>query len=210
MRLETWKRSQNMQVVTRAEGAIVGRLEDFQFDLEDHRIYGWHLKVPGMFARTGRIRADKLLLIGQDVAILSSQADVDWTNERKQRHAPGRAWASAYLGVSAVTRRGRTLGAVQDYLLEREGGRITGLVLHGERLVPLRAGVSTGPGAVVVPSEELVVEMPPEPSPEEERGFWRRLRESVGVSRRERKAEEGDAAPGDLVPVPPREPAGEE
>lgn len=195
MRLETWKRAQNMQVVTRAEGAIIGRLEDFQFDLEDHGVYGWRLKVPGMFARTGRVRADKLLLIGQDVALIDEAADVHWTNERKQKHTPGRAWASAYLGVTAVTRRGRTLGAVQDYVIDREGKQVTGLVLHGDRLVPLRAGVSTGSGAIVVASEELVVEMPPEPDPEDERGFWRRLRESVGVSRRDRKVEETGLAP---------------
>ena len=32
--METWKRASNMQVVSLEEGAFVGRLADFQFDLE--------------------------------------------------------------------------------------------------------------------------------------------------------------------------------
>jgi len=40
--MHSWKRAQGKQVVTRDEGAAIGTLNDFQFDLADRHIYGWH------------------------------------------------------------------------------------------------------------------------------------------------------------------------
>ncbi len=189
MRLETWKRAHNMQVITLEEGVIIARLEDFQFDLEDHHIFGFSLKVPGMFSRMGRVKASSLVLIGQDVTLVSSQQDVHWTQDKKSRDK-GRAWASQYLGVNAVTRRGRSLGAVQDYVIDGDGRRVTGLVLHGGRLLPLvETHVSTGPAAIIVPDEALVVDMPEDPDPNDEVGFWKRVRDSLKVGRRKQLAE---------------------
>lgn len=177
--METWKRTQNMQVVSLAEGAFVGRLDDFQFDLEDHRVYGWRLKGTGMFARVGGVAGRYLSRLGRDVAFVESEGVVEWSRG-KVADAPGRAWASTYRGVPAITRRGRALGAVQDYVLEANASRVTGIILHGNLLLPLDGRVRTGPAAVVVSDEGAVVELPAEAGDERE-DWWARLKEALGV-----------------------------
>ena len=105
MNLETWKRAQNLQVASLAEGAFVGRLDDFMFDLETHQIYGWRLKGSGMFAKPGGVPADELVLVGRDLALIRSEEAVEWSGGRITV-VDGRAWASAYRGTQAVSRRG--------------------------------------------------------------------------------------------------------
>ena len=197
MELETWKRVQNLQVVTLAEGAIVGRLEDFQFDLESRRIYGWRLKLPGVFSTVGLVRADLLTLVGRDVAFVSSLEAVEVSGDKKVARSKGRAWASQYVGVSVVTRRGGSLGGVQDYVIDRHGGEITGLILHGERLLPLRESVNTSAAAVIVPDEGLVVDLPTSGEDADEVSFWRRMRDSLGGPGKKRKAPTAELPEGE-------------
>ena len=99
--METWKHASNMQVVSLEEGAFVGRLDDFQFDLESGRIYGWRLKGSGMFARAGGTSSEKVMLIGRDVAFIQSETDVEWSGGQPN-HTNGRAWASAYAGMACL------------------------------------------------------------------------------------------------------------
>ena len=189
MGLETWKRAQNLQVVTLAEGALLAKLLDFQFDLHDHHIYGWCLKTAGVFSKIGGVRADHLTLVGRDVAFVRAEADVDW-DMGKAGHVDGRAWASTYQGAGVMSRRGEALGAVQDFVIDRQGDRVTGLLLHGGRLVPLDDAVRTGPTAVIVPSRDKVVELDEGgPHPEDERGWWKRLQESLGGARSDQEDE---------------------
>lgn len=180
MLLETWKRAQNLQVASVAEGAFVGRLDDFQFDLETHRIYGWRLKAAGMFAKVGGVKASDLLLLGRDVAIIQAEGDVEWAGG-KLGNVDGRAWASAYRGTQAITRRGRALGAVQDFVIDRGGNQVTGLLLQGGLLLPLDGRVGVGPAAVIAETSDVVVELPEEAS-EEPRAWWARL--SAAIARR--------------------------
>jgi len=180
MHLETWKRAQNLQVVTLTEGAFVGRLDDFLFDLETHRIYGWRLKASGMFSKPGGIPADELVLVGRDVALIRTEDAVEWSGGRIAV-VDGRAWASGYRGTQAVSRRGRALGAVQDFVLDRQGTQVTGLLLHGGLLLPLDGRVSTGPAAIIAESDELVVEMPDEDDGAERVDWWNRLASAIGV-----------------------------
>ena len=177
MLLETWKRAQNLQVATREEGALVGRLDDFQFDLESHRVYGWRLKGSGMFGKSGGVRAAEVELVGRDIAIIRTERAVEWTSG-KPAAVGGRAWASTYRGTTAITRRGRSLGAVQDFVIDRAGQQVTGLLLHGGLLVPLDGRVNTGPAAIIVESSDVVVELPEDES-DERTAWWDRLREAV-------------------------------
>jgi uncharacterized protein YrrD len=182
MMLETWKRAQNLQVASRKEGALVGRLDDFQFDLESHRVYGWRLKGTGMFGKSGGIRSSEMELVGRDLAYIRTEQAVEWTSG-KPASVGGRAWASTYRGTTAITRRGRSLGAVQDFVIDRTGQQVTGLILHGGFLVLLDGRVNTGPAAIIVESGDVVVELPEDES--DERGaWWDRLREAV--SKRDR------------------------
>ncbi len=173
MSIETWKRAQNLQVVSLDEGAFVGRLDDFQFDLETRRIFGWRLKGHGVFARAGGLPAEALVLVGRDVALIETGDAVEWTGGRPNA-AEGRAWASAYRGTAAISRRGAALGAVQDFVIDRAGNRVTGFILHGNRLLPLDGRVNVGPAAVIVDDPDQVVELPGE-GEEEREAWWARL-----------------------------------
>lgn len=199
----TWKRAQNMHVVALAEGASVGRLDDFQFDLETHRIYGWRLKAAGVFGKTGGLASAHLKLIGRDIALIDSEQSLEWAMLAR-KVVDGRAWASAYRGTQAITRRGRALGAVSDFVLDSSGARITGILLHGDRLLPLDGRVHAGPAAVIAAGDELVVELGSREEDPEGVRWWTRLKEAVGVgeaqlaARLEGKASE--AAPVEAKP----------
>ncbi len=195
MKLETWKRAHNLQVATIEEGAFIGRLEDFQFDLETHRIYGWRLKASGMFGRAGGVRADALTLVGKDLAYVTSEAAVEWTGGRAAA-VDGRAWASSYKGTQAITRRGRSLGAVQDFVIDRGGDHITGLLLHGSLLLPLDGRVQTGPAAIIVEDPQAVVELP-EDENDEPTGWWDRVQRAVGVGAKKDRPALEDAVEGE-------------
>ena len=196
MSLETWMRAHDLQVVSRKEGAFVGRLEDFQFDLETHRIYGWRLKASGMFGKTGGIPAADMELIGRDVAFITSEAAIEWGSGRAGS-VGGRAWASAYRGTEAISRRGRSLGAVHDFVIDDSGPRVTGLVLHGAVLLPLDGRVQTGPSAIIAESDDVAVELPGDEA-DEPTTWWVRVRSALGVGQRQQRPEgvpEEDAGP---------------
>lgn len=173
--METWKHASNMQVVSLEEGAFVGRLDDFQFDLETGQIYGWRLKGSGMFARAGGTTADKVMLIGRDVAFIQSEADVEWSGGRPNP-AGGRAWASAYAGMAVMSRRGSNMGAVQDFVVDVAGDSVTGLILHGNRLLVLDEDVQTGPDVIIAKSPEQLVTLPDEP---QQKSWWKRIRDAL-------------------------------
>jgi uncharacterized protein YrrD len=173
--METWKHASNMQVVSLEEGAFVGRLDDFQFDLESGRIYGWRLKGSGMFARAGGTSSEKVMLIGRDVAFIQSETDVEWSGGQPN-HTNGRAWASAYAGMAVMSRRGSNMGAVQDFVVDVAGDTVTGLILHGNRLLVLDEDVQTGPDVIIAKSPEQLVTLPDEP---QQKSWWNRIRDAL-------------------------------
>ncbi len=186
MAFETFKRAQNLQVASSEEGALVGRLDDFQFDLEARTIFGWRLKASGMFGRSGGVRSGDVLLIGRDLAFIRTERAVEWASG-KSHAVGGRAWASTYRGTSAITRRGRSLGAVQDFVIDQTGSRVTGLLLHGGLLVALDERVHLGPAAVILETMEQLIPLP-EDDEDDRPAWWDRVREAVA-----RKKKEGDA-----------------
>ena len=201
--MHTWKRTQGRQVVTRDEGALIGTLNDFQFDLGDRRIYGWRLKGPGMFAPFGGVSSEALLVIGRDVAIVQSENSVEWSNAGRNA-AEGRAWAGEYRGTTVVDQRGRAMGSVQDFVFDELGARLTGFVLPGNLLLPLDARVRTGPDAVVAQDQGQAIAMqePPE-RPEDRAGWWDRL---TGRTKKEKPADLPEAQPGEApVTWPPED-----
>lgn len=205
MKFETFKRAQNLQVASSDEGALVGRLDDFQFDLEARTIFGWRLKASGMFGRSGGVPSGDLLLIGRDLAFIRTEAAVEWASG-KASPVGGRAWASAYRGTSAITRRGRSLGAVQDFVIDQTGSRVTGLILHGGLVVALDERVHTGPAAVILESMDQLIALP-EGEEEDRPAWWDRIREAIA---RKKKDEDdpglliGEALPdGPVIEVEP-------
>ena len=62
----SFKNVQGHLVIAKEEGAIVGRIDDFQFDLESHQIFGYRIKGMGMFAKAGGVSAEQMTFIGRE------------------------------------------------------------------------------------------------------------------------------------------------
>jgi hypothetical protein len=91
---------------------------------------------------------------------------------------------------------------VQDYVIEADGSRLTGILLHGDRLLPLDGRVHAGPSAVIVEVEDLVVELGARDEDAEDARWWTRLREALGVKEDRPPAGEGRLAevPAEVLP----------
>lgn len=154
------------------EGAVLGKLDDFQFDLTDHTIYGYRIKGAGMFSKSGGIPADRLTKVGRDVVFVSSEHDIQWTTAG--RHAEeGRAWATQYAGTKAMSRRGTALGEVDDYVFDPVADKVLALYLDHNRVAELNAAAATGSAAVIL-DDGAVRDVPGEMS--EPRTWWSRFR----------------------------------
>lgn len=156
MAARTFRKTQNLPVIAMAEGAIVGKFDDFQFDLETGRIYGYRVRGQGVWARAGGVAAGELLRYGRDVVFIREEAAVRWSGVSRAPE-PGRAWATAYRGVSVVSRKGEPLGSVQDFMLDVDPPRVRALVLDRHRLLAVGASVVLGRDAVVVPDPAVVL-----------------------------------------------------
>jgi uncharacterized protein YrrD len=201
--MHTWKRTQGRQVVTRAEGAVIGQLNDFQFDLADRRIFGWRLKGVGMFAPFGGVSSEALLVIGRDVAIVQSESAVEWSNAGRNA-AEGRAWAGDYRGTTVVDQRGRSMGSVQDFVFDDLGAKLTGFVLQGNLLLPLDERVRTGPAAVVAQdqAQAMAVQEPPERAEDRER-WWDKIKDALGKREGAKELPQADDKENEPVTWPP-------
>ena len=106
----THRTSSGLPVVTLSEGAIVGKLDDFQFDLSSRRIYGFRVRGSGVWSKYGGVEASKLERIGKDVVFVTSEADVEWRAGGTRHAEEGRAWASQYRGIRVMSRSGAAMG----------------------------------------------------------------------------------------------------
>lgn len=184
--METWKRAQGLSVATLAEGATVGRLEDFLFDLDDGRIYGWRIKGPGVFGKVAGVAAAELVLLGRDLAFIKAESGLEYATG-KVGALDGKAWASAYRNTSAISRRGQPAGAVEDYVLAPDGQRVKGLLLKGGRLLPLEGRVHTGPGAVIFEDLDVLVDLGED---DDKTDWWARLKGALAKTPAEEETTE--------------------
>lgn len=175
--MRSWKRVLGLQVVSVAEGAFVGKLDDFLFDLASHRISGWRVKTGSVFSKSGGVAAADLVLLGRDVALIKGESAVEWAGGGRPRPVDGRAWASAYLGCGVLTRQGSAHGVVKDLLVDDGGDALLGLLLEGNKAVALGERVKLGSSAVILESEEVAVALPDDEGKDE---WWAKLRESLG------------------------------
>jgi uncharacterized protein YrrD len=146
-------------VVSREEGAIVGKFDDFQFDIRTWSIYGYRLRSSSMFGRAGGVLADDLDQVGRDVVFITSEARVEWTGGARNPE-DGRAWASRYLGTKVISRDGTALGEVDDLVFCARTDALVALILSGERIVELGRHVATGSAAVVIEDASFAVLLP--------------------------------------------------
>ena len=151
----SFRKAQGLVVVARQEGAIVGKFDDFQFDLTSRQIYGYRVKGSGMFAKAGGVRGERLDHIGRDVAFVQSEEDIEWTGGARNAE-DGRAWASQYRGTKVMSRAGVSLGTLDDFVFDPAGDRLVALVLDGHRMVEADDSVATGPAAVIIENPENI------------------------------------------------------
>lgn len=172
--MRTFKRVQGMQAIARQEGAVVGKVDDFLFELGTGLISGWRVKTGTVFAKGGGVAAADLELLGRDVVLLRAESAIEWAGSGRPKPVDGRAWASAYLGTGSLTRGGQALAEVKDIVVDDHGSRVHGLLLADGRLLPFGATVQLGPAAVIVESETVPVTLP-----EDEESWWEAIRVAV-------------------------------
>lgn len=165
--MPAFKKAQTLSVATRLEGALVGKIDDFQFDLETGRIYGFRL-TKGVFSKSGGVAGDAVELIGRDLVYVREEAAVEWTGAARAA-VEGRAWASEYKGTKVMSRRGAGLGAVEDYVIEAGPTRVTALLLDGNRVVVFDEHIAVGRDAVILDDPARAV---PRPEGDEGSGDW--------------------------------------
>ncbi len=164
-------------VVSRMEGAIVGKFDDFQFDIRTWGIYGYRLRSSSMFGRAGGILAEDLDQVGRDVVFITSEDRVQWTGGSRNPE-DGRAWASRYLGTKVISRDGTALGEVDDLVFCARDDTLVALILSGERIVELGRHVATGSAAVVIEDASYAVPIPSEEDHENPTGWWDSVRKA--------------------------------
>lgn len=149
-----FKRAQALQVATLTEGALVGRLDDLQFELETGTIFGFRFS-RGVFSRAGGAPASAVERLGRDLVYVPDEAAIDWSGVARQP-VEGRAWASEYRGTKVMTRRGETLGTVDDLVIALGPPRVLALALDADRVIELGDAVTLGRDAVVVADSTIV------------------------------------------------------
>ncbi len=169
----SFRKANGLHVVARKEGAIIGRFDDFQFDLESRAIYGYRIKGTGMFSKAGGVPGSSLDHIGRDVAFVDEEGDVEWTGGGRNVE-DGRAWASQYRGTRVMSRNGVSLGAVEDFVFDPAADKVLGLVLDGDRLVQLGSSVATGPAAVIIEDAGMLQSLPAEERTGHDEADWRK------------------------------------
>jgi uncharacterized protein YrrD len=162
-------------VVSREEGAIVGKFDDFQFDIRTWGIYGYRLRSSSMFGRAGGILAEDLDQVGRDVVFISSEERVEWSGGSRNPE-DGRAWASRYLGTKVISRDGTALGEVDDLVFCARTDKLVALILSGERIVELDRHVATGSAAVVIEDASHAIPLPSEAESENPARWWENAR----------------------------------
>ncbi len=180
--MRTFRKAQTLSVATIAEGAIIGKLDDLQFDLSTGRIFGFRLRAPGILGRTGGVAAAELPLIGRDLTLVRSETSVEWSGERRNAE-DGRAWAGNYRKTRVITRRGAGLGVVEDFILDGSPPAIVALLLDRHRMIRLDRRVTLGRDSVIVEDPTAAVSLEDD---EESTDWWTRVKSTFSSDETER------------------------
>jgi uncharacterized protein YrrD len=176
-----FEESRGRPIVTRKEGAIIGKLDDFQFDLRSGQVFGYLVRATSLFRKAGGVRAEDLDQVGRDVAFIGSESQVEWIGGSRNTE-DGRTWASRYLGTRIVTRDGAALGTVDDLVFHPGDRQVVAVVVSSNRIIRIDSRVSTGPAVVVLAEERIAVPMPEAHESELPEAWWRRVLDATSAS----------------------------
>lgn len=171
--------SRGKTVVSRSEGANVGKFDDFQFDLRTWEVYGYRLKPNNVFGKAGGVAAEKLDRVGRDVAFVNTEADVEWTGGGRNTE-DGRSWASAYVGTKVISRDGTSMGEVEDLVFDPQARRLLAVILNDNRIALVGEKVATGSAAVVLESAGAAAPLTPREKGEAPTSWWERVLHPAG------------------------------
>lgn len=146
--MRTFGKARGMQVITIAEGASVGKLDDVYFDLEHHRIYGYRIKGSWMWSATAACAADQVQKLGRDAILIKNEAGLEKAGGRTDDDA--RSWAGDFVGRKIMSRRGEQLGEVSDLVLDEANQLVRAALTKDDRLVKFDGRVALGRDAVIV------------------------------------------------------------
>ncbi|MBN1337107.1 MAG: PRC-barrel domain-containing protein [Deltaproteobacteria bacterium] len=180
--MHRYEATRGRQVVTLEEGAMIGKFDDFQFDIRTWRIFGYRLKPLHVFGRAGGVAAEDLDKVGRDVVFIRAESQVVWSGAARNPEE-GRAWASRYLGSKVLSRDGTALGTVGDLMFDDATHALCGLILSDGRLVLLDERVSTGPAAVVLEDDRCAVPLLDPQENEDPDHWWARMEEASRLGR---------------------------
>jgi sporulation protein YlmC with PRC-barrel domain len=136
-------------VIAFEEGLRLGKVYDMHFDRRTKRLQGIVFK-SGVLRREqpAYFDAADILKIGRDVVIVSREAA-----ERPLPDSLADCSLRQLKGLKAATREGAHVGAVADLDIDREDGRITEIVLDGQRVLAVEAAdIVIGPDVVLLPA----------------------------------------------------------
>lgn len=187
--MRTWRRASNLQVASMAEGVIVGKFDDFQFDLTDGTIYGYRLRATGVFSKTGGVAAVDLPVVGRDLVLVTRESAVDWAG-LPRNNEEGRAWGTAYRGTRVMSRTGAGVGRVDDFLFDASPARVTGFLLDGDRLLAWDDRIRVGRDAVVIADPLVILGL--ESDEPETTDWWTRVRGAIRPDRRKGEDRRGE------------------
>jgi len=170
--MKAFKKVQALQVASRREGALLGKIDDFQFELETGIIFGFRVS-RGVFSKSGGVAAAAVERIGRDLVYVSEEASIEWGGAPRAA-VEGRAWASEYKGTKLMSRRGEGLGSVEDFVVEAGPARVAALLLDQGRVVVYDERIAVGRDAVILADPAEAVPRPE--GDEESADWWGRMR----------------------------------
>ncbi len=167
--MASFKKIQGMDVVTILEGAVPGTVADLQFQLDTGVILGYRVKAGGVFGKAAGVATSAVRVLGRDVVLIEGESALEVVTG-KIASEDGRTWASAYLGVKVLSRKGEAVGVVEDLEVSRD--RVIGLALDQDRVVHVNERVTLGKDVVVLEDASQAEKAPESGSG----GFWSRMK----------------------------------
>lgn len=161
-RLARYSAVRGLPVVGRADGTLVGKLEDVLLEVESLAALGYSLKAPGFWKGRLGVAAPLMERLGRDFVLIRDEEAAEAAGESRGR-LEDRVWVSDWLGIPCLTRRGGELGKLADVILDADGRRARACVLESGRVLVPGRGCEVGRESLVLEGEDAAVALPESP-----------------------------------------------
>ncbi|MEC7986700.1 MAG: hypothetical protein VX278_16145 [Myxococcota bacterium] len=156
-------------LISQKEGIVIGKLEDFLFNLETHQIKGWLIKRGGLFSSLGGIDSDAIVLCGRDVILIDTVESIEWDVKRVSHKKS--SWASQYKGKKLIQRNGQVFAEIQRLFISEDAKSVVGLEIGDERVIKLNQYIVLRPDGGVLPRKYDIVSVA-----SDDENLWTKIR----------------------------------